>query len=113
MIKQKLKYTLTRIIIMTYIVFMSSCGSKKDLVYFQDEPLLSKNESKLDNNYELVYKPNDILTIDVSAQLAESVAAFNLPAVAYNTSGNAENQTTVLRQTYLIDNQGNIEFISN
>lgn len=110
MIKQKLKYIFKGILTIACTLFLVSCGSKKDLVYFQDEPLSSQTENELDNNFELVYKQNDILTIDVSAQLAESVAAFNLPAVAYNTSGNAENQTTVLRQTYLIDNQGNIEF---
>lgn len=64
----------------------------------------------MDNNYEIRYKPNDILTIDVSAEVPESVALFNLPAVAYNTNPGAVNQTTVLRQTYLLDAQGNIEF---
>lgn len=108
MINQKLKHTVKRISAIICVVLFTSCGSKKDLVYFQDEPLTS--DSKLDNNFELIYKPNDILTIDVSAQVTESVAAFNLPAVAYNTSGGVENQTTVLRQTYLLDNQGNIEF---
>ncbi|MGS2726147.1 polysaccharide biosynthesis/export family protein [Psychroserpens sp. BH13MA-6] len=92
------------------LVMLSSCASRKDLVYFQDEPIADQSLSELDNNYEIIYKPNDILTIDVSAEVAESVAAFNLPLVAYDTSGGVTTQTNVLRQTYLIDPKGNIEF---
>nr|WP_321223487.1 polysaccharide biosynthesis/export family protein [uncultured Psychroserpens sp.] len=92
------------------MILLSSCGTRKDLVYFQDEPITDQSLSELDNTYEIVYKPNDILTIDVSAEVSESVAAFNLPAVAYNTNAGAANQPTVLRQTYLLDPQGNIEF---
>jgi polysaccharide export outer membrane protein len=94
------------------MILLASCGSRKDLVYFQDEPITDQSLSELDNNYEITYKPNDILTIDVSALEAASVAAFNLPAVAYNTNAGAgaANQATILRQTYLLDPQGNIEF---
>ena len=99
-----------RFLLLIALVILSSCGSKKDLIYFQDEPITNQSLSELDNNFEIKYKPNDILTIDVSAEVIESVAAFNLPAVAYNTTGGAVDQATVLRQTYLIDPQGNIEF---
>ncbi|MDG5491665.1 polysaccharide biosynthesis/export family protein [Psychroserpens sp. SPM9] len=92
------------------LVILSSCGSRKNIVYFQDEPITNQSLSELDNNYQLRYKPNDILTIDVAAEVAESVAAFNLPAVAYNTNSTTSAQTQVLRQTYLIDPDGNIEF---
>ncbi|MEH6538363.1 MAG: polysaccharide biosynthesis/export family protein [Psychroserpens sp.] len=92
------------------LVILSSCGSKKTIVYFQDEPITNQSLSELDNNYQLKYKPNDILTIDVAAEVSESVAAFNLSAVAYNTNNSAVAQTQILRQTYLIDPDGNIEF---
>lgn len=99
-----------RFLLIFSLMILSSCGSRKDLIYFQDEPITNQSLSELENNFEITYKPNDILTIDVTAEVLESVAAFNLPAVAYNTSAGAANQETVLRQTYLIDPQGNIEF---
>jgi polysaccharide export outer membrane protein len=110
MTHQYLKDLSKSLIIFYCMILLSSCGSRKDLVYFQDEPVTNQNLSQLDNNSEIQYKPNDILTIDVSAENIASIAAFNLPAVAYNTAGGALNQPTMLRQTYLIDVQGNIEF---
>ncbi|WP_435413310.1 polysaccharide biosynthesis/export family protein [Psychroserpens mesophilus] len=98
------------LILVVTLVLLSSCGSRKELVYFQDEPITSDNQSELSNDFDIRYKPNDLLTIDVSAEVSESVAAFNLPAVSYDTSGGAVNQPTLLRQTYLIDPDGNIEF---
>ena len=92
------------------IVLLSSCGSRKELVYFQDEPITNNDQNELSNDFNLRYKPNDLLTIDVSAEVSESVAAFNLPAVSYDTSGGAVNQPTLLRQTYLVDPDGHIEF---
>ncbi|MBO6606492.1 polysaccharide biosynthesis/export family protein [Psychroserpens sp.] len=96
------------------VVMMSSCASSKDLAYFQDEPLTEA--SNFDNSFELKYKPNDILTIDVSALDPDAVRPFNLAAVMYsnnnanpgttNLSGNGQ----VIRQTYLVDPNGNIEF---
>ena len=99
-----------KLLVVFVFIIASSCGSRKDYVYFQDEPITNESLSQLDNNHEIKYKPNDILTIDVSAEVFESVAAFNLPAVAYNTNADATAQSTVLRQTYLLDPDGNIEF---
>jgi len=99
-----------KFILLLSLVILSSCGSRKNIVYFQDEPITNQSLSELDNNYQLRYKPNDILTIDVAAELPESVAAFNLPAVGYNAPNTSTQQTQVLRQTYLIDPNGNIEF---
>lgn len=101
---------MSRLIVVVSFLILSSCGSKKGIVYFQDEPITGASLSQMANDYTIKYQPNDILTIDVSAEIAESVAAFNLPAVAYNTANTANAQTTVLRQTYLLDAEGNIEF---
>lgn len=108
--RQHLKYLSKSLLIISCIFLLSSCGSRKDIIYFQDEPITDQSLSELDNNYEIRYKPNDILTIDVSSQNVESVLPFNLPAVSYNVPGSATEQSTVLRQTYLLDPQGNIEF---
>ncbi|WP_047546330.1 polysaccharide biosynthesis/export family protein [Psychroserpens sp. Hel_I_66] len=105
-----LKLIIKSLIILSFTFLLASCGSKKELVYFQDEPIADQSLSELDNFYEIRYKPNDILTIDVSAVNVESVAPFNLPTVAYNSTADATSQATILRQTYLIDGSGNIEF---
>jgi len=99
-----------RLLLVMSLMILSSCGSKKDLVYFQDEPIINESLSEFDNTHEITYQPNDIITIDVSAEVSESVAAFNLPVVTFDTSTNGLSQPTSLRQTYLLDSQGNIEF---
>ena len=89
------------------IAITTSCASRKDFAYFQDRPL---TDGYIDSTPEqLIYKPDDILTINVTA--ADPVAAqpFNLSIVSesdnlINATGNAR------MQTYLIDYNGNIEF---
>lgn len=110
MTKKYLKNSSKVIIIFVYFMVLSSCGSRKNLVYFQDEMIIKDNLSKLDNNCELVYKPNDILTIDVSSEVPESVAIFNLPVVSYDTGTVTNANGMLLRQTYLIGPEGTIEF---
>ncbi len=92
------------------IAVLSSCASKKDIVYFQDEPL--SETSQIDNSFQLTYKTNDILTIDVSSIEPAAVMPFNLAPVSYanSTSTNLNANGNVLRQTYLVDSEGNIEF---
>ncbi|WP_299229354.1 polysaccharide biosynthesis/export family protein [uncultured Psychroserpens sp.] len=101
----------TQLLAVLILIIVSSCGSRKDIVYFQDEALTE--ESELSNEFELSYKPNDILTIDVSALDPETVRPFNLSAVSYanNDANNGLNANgNILRQTYLVDPSGNIEF---
>ena len=66
MIRLHLNYISKSLTILSLMILLASCGSRKDLVYFQDEPITDQSLSELDNNYEITYKPNDILTIDVS-----------------------------------------------
>lgn len=89
------------------IVLMTSCASRKDIVYFQDIEEIDKLASKV--IYDPVLQPDDLLTITVSAFDTEMAMPFNLPAVAYmGTDGMAAGRAQY--QTYLIDNKGKIEF---
>ena len=91
------------------IVMLTSCGSKKNLVYFQDEPL--QEGVVMSEPKELIYKPDDILTINVTALDPEAVAPFNLTLVAGGNVNNPLNaQGGLQQQTYLVDYEGNIEF---
>ncbi|RKE95296.1 polysaccharide biosynthesis/export family protein [Ichthyenterobacterium magnum] len=99
--------TITKPIAILALALISSCASKKDIVYFQDEPV--NDQTILNTKFELAYKTDDLLTIDVSALDPDAVRPFNLPAVTYN-SGGLSAQGNVIRQTYLVDPDGNIEF---
>ena len=90
-----------------FLIALSSCASRKDLVYFQDEPLV---EGQIESApQQLIYKPDDILTINVSA--ADPIAAqpFNLAFVTESNDLTSANGS-IRMQTYLIDYDGNIEF---
>lgn len=89
------------------IIAFSSCTSSKEIVYFQDEPLSSLNSVDLVS--DIVYKPNDLLTINVSALDPETVMPFNLPVIT-NSISSLRTQGDIRMQTYIVDLNGNIEF---
>lgn len=95
------------IISLLAISLATSCASRKDLIYFQDEPL---SDGYLDSTPEqLIYKPDDILTINVSAADPVVAQPFNLAMVSVSDDlVNASNNQRM--QTYLVDHNGNIEF---
>jgi polysaccharide export outer membrane protein len=98
-----------QILLLIMILSLSACGSKKDILYFQDE-LSSASNSDIVLMPEITYKVGDMLTIDVSALDPEAAKPFNLPAVSYNSSSVISAQGNLKMQTYLIDTEGNIEF---
>ena len=93
------------------LIVLSSCASRKDMVYFQDGPLLS---SETVNMYtELVYQPNDLLTIDINGADPETVQPYRLPPVTFDDNMSVLSvQGTLRAQAYLIDMNGNIDFPS-
>ncbi len=93
------------------LVVLSSCASRKDMVYFQDEPLLDNEINNM--NFELVYQPNDLITIDISGADPETIQPYKLPPVTFDENMPVLNaQGTLRMQAYLIDVNGNIEFPS-
>jgi len=97
-----LKFILVPIV----FVLFHSCAHKKDLIYFQFDEI---DQEKVTNNYQLTFKPDDMVQIIVSTKDLVSAQPFNLPIVA--TSPNAINaQGNPRLQSYLIDVNGNIEF---
>ena len=69
----------------------------------------SQNSQNSSSNYEPLIQKDDLLFINISSSQAEAVAPFNLDSqskdITSSTSG-FSNQ----KQTYLVDNMGNIEF---
>ena len=86
-------------------LFLSSCASRQDLVYFQD----ADKEIEVSVKYVLTYKPDDLITISVSALDMDAVRPFNLYVAAFRGTAGGITSTPSL-QTYLIDATGNIDF---
>ena len=92
------------LLLLVFIVTIS-CASRKDVVLFQGEHL----QEIAVGNYISKYKPNDLLTITVSALDMETVRPFNLTSVSYTTVAERVAGTPSL-QTYLIGEEGSILF---
>lgn len=89
------------------ISLLNSCASRQDVAYFQDEKIANFTQPEL--FYDLIYQPNDMLTIDVTALDPETVKPFNVASVPYSTSL-TDSRTNFRMQTYIVDKNGNIQF---
>lgn len=82
------------------VIIFSSCKTHEKLVYFQS----SKTDSlSTVQNYEPVFKTDDLLSIEISAEDKEAVAPFNL-----SVSGKSESNEGGSGNGYLIDANGMI-----
>lgn len=95
-----------KISILLIFIFFTSCISKKQVVLLQFDEMDTIN---INNNYQLRFKPDDLLQITVSSDDLISVQPFNLPVVAFTAINNSVFGQPQL-QAYLIDKKGNIEF---
>lgn len=85
-----------------------SCTSYKEVPYLQNTSEL--DTTKVMELYDARIQPKDLLTITVNSEDAEAAIPFNLTiAVPYNTSTRYLTSQPTL-QTYLVDNDGYIEF---
>ena len=74
-----------KIILLLWLLFFASCVSKKDIVYLQYDEV---DTAKVNNDYQLRFKPDDLLQITISSDDLLSVQPFNLPVVTYSTMTN-------------------------
>lgn len=88
------------------LIFLSSCVSRKKIVYFQNDEI---NQAKVSNSYKTIFKPDDLLQITISAQDLEAVKPFNLPVVTYSLATDRAVGNPI-QQSYLVDNKGEIDF---
>jgi len=96
------------------ILFFNSCTSVKDIAYFQKLDVSSKSEKppkNADGVFEARIKPKDILSITVVSSEPEASRIYNLvvPQIADPSNQNSLFSQPTL-QTYLVDNEGFIEF---
>ena len=95
------------IYIMVLFVFIlaTSCVSKKDIVYFQNDVI---DQSKVSNSYKTIIKPDDLLQISINALDIEAIRPFNLAAVAFTNSSDRA-VGLAQQQTYLVDTDVEID----
>lgn len=96
------------IIALLLTLIISSCATRQEVAYFQDEPISATIESQ-NADFELKFKTDDLLTIVVSAQDPVVAQPFNLQATSTTTTV-LDADGDLKMQTYLIDSHGNIEF---
>lgn len=94
--------------ILLSLLFLSSCGSRKKLTYFQDAAVFSHTAHLNDStHYEIRIRPNDNLLITVSS--INPVAAEPFNTISFERGG--VSTTTMLDwQGYLVDELGYINF---
>lgn len=101
MIQKPIKY----IVLIVISILFTSCVSKSKIVYMNNIDNSKSYESS--KQYEPTLQPDDLLSIIISAENPEITVPFNLPQIQGNYEIN-NNQNGI--KTYLIDNEGFIEF---
>lgn len=93
---------------MAIVIMMGSCGSSKQIAYFQNIDTLSLAASK--GLYDAKIMPKDELTITVLTTNPEVSAPFNLTVNSKVGSSGQMSSGGGSLQGYLVDNYGDINF---
>jgi len=96
------------ILIVAFVAFLSSCGSTKDVAYFQNSKDVDLTASQM--LYDARIMPKDQLTITVSATNDMAAAPFNMTVPTPYTANQRSTYSQAMLQTYLVDNDGKINF---
>ena len=85
-----------------FITLLSSCGSKKDVVYFQNASAFETIVS--DNSNVNRFKVDDVISINVSTLDPQASVPFNI------FKGSQENGMRPEQLDYIVDKNGDIDF---
>lgn len=95
------------------LLVVTSCKPTQEMLYFpqlaQDGNITQVIPDSI-KEYESPIKPDDMLTISVSALDPNSVAIFNLPTQNFIVPGESLIAATPTLQTYLVDSEGYIDY---
>jgi polysaccharide export outer membrane protein len=90
---------------------LTACHTEKNTVsYFQDIDRQALYTNVNQNTFEQQIQVGNDLIIRVSNVDPNAVAAFNMPAFSFVNTEEINTQQTPYVQTYLVDNEGNINF---
>lgn len=101
------KVIYSALVALTMVLMLSSCGSTKNVAYFQNADQVSLAASKM--LYDAKIMPKDELTITVSTTDPKAAMPFNL-TVSKTTGMEGQLTSTPTLLGYLVDNNGNIQF---
>ncbi len=87
----------------TLVLWATSCVPKKSVIYLQGQ----QNPNNSSSNYEPLIQQDDMLYIHVSSTVSDAVVPFNIDSQLLGNSGGTFDSQ---KQSYLVDNSGNIEF---
>ncbi len=88
---------------------MASCGSTKDVAYFQNSKDVDLSNSQF--LYDARIMPKDQLTITVSTVEQDAAVPFNLTVpTPYTVATSRSSYSQAMLQMYLVDNDGNVNF---
>ncbi|AOW11040.1 polysaccharide biosynthesis/export family protein [Flavobacterium gilvum] len=107
--KVNIPFFVKALCLLLFLFFCFSCGSKKEVVYYQNIDALNSQQNQ--NSYEIKIQPDDLLMIIVSADNPEVAIPFNLTSVAVSNTGKLDTTTGQLTmQSYLVSRDGMIDF---
>ena len=89
--------------LLLFVFIFSSCVPSKKVIYLQGQ----QNPNNAASNYEPLIQQDDMLYIHVSSTVNEAVTPFNIDSQSIGNSGGSFDSQ---KQSYLVDNSGNIEF---
>lgn len=96
-------------LLVTLTLLATGCH-KNTLAYFDDTNAIPQGEIPV-QLHQITIQPNDELLINVSSELPQETAIYNLP---FNTPGLTSeiitNATTSQKQTYIVNREGDINF---
>lgn len=99
----KMTRSLSTLALVGATFIFTSCASKKDIIYFQNDATLTT----VYENHVPTIQTNDMLTISVSAADMKATDAFNQQSVYITQSSNPNNQ---YKNLYTVSETGTIEF---
>lgn len=103
-----MKHTSKFILPLLALLFLASCGSQKDVPYFQNSTDVDLSRSQY--LYDARIMPKDQLTITVSCIDDQAAAPFNMTVPTPYSLTTRSTYSQPMLQTYLVDNEGNIQF---
>lgn len=101
---------ISRFIFLLVLFALAGCNSYKNVPYFKDAAT-DKNTASINNQlYDARIMPKDLLSITVSSSEPEAAAPYNQTVPTNFSVQNRNTYSQELLQTYLVDNNGNIDF---
>lgn len=95
--------------IVAIAILITGCGSSKNVAYFKNSEQVNLDMSRV--LYDARIMPKDVLSITVNTTDPEASAPFNLTVATPQSISVRMNSTTQpTLQSYIVDNEGNIDF---